>query len=96
VSENSGDRGGLARTIKAFLRKGEKYYVAECFEIAVVTQGRTIDETVSNLEEAVGLHLEGEDLAELGLVPDPTLLTTMEWQPQLYGSNRTRINADAR
>lgn len=86
MSENSGDRGGLARTIKAFLRKGEKYYVAECFEIAVVTQGRTIDETVSNLEEAVGLHLEGEDLAELGLVPDPTLLITMELEPQTHAA----------
>jgi hypothetical protein len=35
-------------TIKAFIRRGEKYYVAECLEIAVVTQGKTLDETIEN------------------------------------------------
>ena len=57
----------LQRTIKAFVRKGEKQYVAECVEIAVVTQGTTLDETLANLQEAIALHLEGEDLSELGL-----------------------------
>ncbi len=42
--------------IKAFITKGEEYYVAECLEIAVVTQGKTLDETVENLREAVGLQ----------------------------------------
>ena len=55
------------RTIKAFVRKGEKQYVAECVDIAVVTQGTTLDETLANLQEAIALHLEGEDLSELGL-----------------------------
>ena len=65
-------------TIKAFVRKGEDYYVAECLEIAVVTQGKTLDETITNLKEAVALHLENEDLSEFGLAPNPTLLVTME------------------
>jgi len=55
--------------------------VAECVEIAVVTQGKTLDETIKNLREAVQLHLEGENLAELGLAPDPTLIVTMELEP---------------
>ena len=66
------------RTVKALVRKGEKYYVAECVEIAVVTQGMTLDETLANLQEAVSLHLEGEDPAEFGLVREPTILVTME------------------
>ena len=57
----------LQRTIKAFVHKGEKQYVAECVDIAVVTQGTTLDETLANLQEAIALHLEGEDLSELGL-----------------------------
>ncbi len=57
----------LQHTIKAFIRKGEKYYVAECLEVPVVTQGKTIDEVVENLREAVALHLEGEDLEQFGL-----------------------------
>ncbi|KAA0244719.1 MAG: type II toxin-antitoxin system HicB family antitoxin [Candidatus Brocadia sp. AMX2] len=68
----------LQHTIKAFIRKGEKYYIAECYEIAVVTQGKTLDETIDNLEEAIRLHLENEDLSEFGLAPNPTLLVTME------------------
>lgn len=68
----------LQHTIKAYIRKGESYYVAECLEISVVTQGKTLDETIANLQEAIALHLEGEDLAEFGLVPNPRLLLTME------------------
>ncbi len=69
------------RTIKAFIRKGEKYYVAECLEIAVVTQGLTIDETLTNLREAIALHLEGEDLSTYGLSENPTVIVTMELEP---------------
>jgi predicted RNase H-like HicB family nuclease len=72
----------LQHTIKAVIRPGEEHgYVAECVEIAVVTQGATLDETVANLREAVQLHLEGENLADLGLAPNPTLVATMELEP---------------
>lgn len=71
----------LYHTINAFIRKGEKYYVAECVEIGVVTQGKTVDETISNLREAVSLYLEEEDLSALGLVPNPSLIITMELEP---------------
>ena len=69
----------LQYTIKAVIRPGEESgYVAECVEIPVVTQGATLDETVANLHEAVGLHLEEEDLASLGLAANPTVIVTME------------------
>jgi len=71
----------LQHTVKATIRKGDDYYVAECVEIAVVTQGKTLEETLSNLQEAVSLHLAGEDLASLGLVQNPTILVTMELEP---------------
>ena len=63
----------LQHTIKAFIRSGETHYVAECVELAVVTQGVTLDETLANLREAVALHIEGEDLFTFGLVPNPTI-----------------------
>jgi predicted RNase H-like HicB family nuclease len=72
----------LQRTIKAIVRKGEQWYVAECVEIAVVTQGKTLDELLKNLQEAVALHLEGEDPTAFGLVPNPTILITMELEPE--------------
>lgn len=68
----------LERTVKAVVRKGEEYSVAECVELAVVTQGRTLDETLANLREAVALHLEGEDPAEFGLAPNPTIGVPIE------------------
>jgi predicted RNase H-like HicB family nuclease len=71
----------LQHTIKALVRKGEQYYVAECVEIAVVTQGKTLDETLSNLQKAVALHLEGENPADFGLMPNPAILVTMELEP---------------
>lgn len=72
----------LQRTIKAFIRAGEQSgYVAECLEIPVVTQGATVDQVIQNLQEAVQLHLEGENLAELGLAPNPALLVTLELEP---------------
>jgi predicted RNase H-like HicB family nuclease len=69
----------LQRTIKATIRPGDQSgYVAECLEIPVVTQGQTLDEVTHNLREAVELHLEGEDLAELGFAPSPGILVTFE------------------
>ena len=72
----------LQHTIKAVIRPGEQSgYVAECLEIPVVTQGQTLDQVTKNLREAVALHLDGEDLASLGLAPNPTVLVTMELLP---------------
>jgi predicted RNase H-like HicB family nuclease len=65
-------------TVHAVVRRSRSWFVAECLEIAVVTQGRTLDELVDNLREAVGLHLAGEDAAALGLTPSPRLTVTYE------------------
>jgi predicted RNase H-like HicB family nuclease len=68
----------MIRTIQVRITKGERQYVAECLDLGVVTQASTLDELASNIREAIGLHLEGEDLTELGFSPDPTILATME------------------
>lgn len=58
----------LRHTITAVIRPGEESgYVAECIEIAVVTQGESLEETEANLREAVALHLE-EEPVEFALV----------------------------
>jgi predicted RNase H-like HicB family nuclease len=71
----------LQHTVKAVVRKGDKLYIAECVEIAVMTQGRTLDETLTNLQEAVALHLQGEEASEFGFIGNPTILVTMELEP---------------
>ena len=52
--------------------------MAECLDLPIVTQAATLDELASNIREAIGLHLEGEDLAALGIADNPTILATME------------------
>lgn len=59
----------------------ESGYVATCQEIAVVTQGETLDEVTANLREAVALYLDGENLAVLGFTAEPTILVTLELAP---------------
>jgi predicted RNase H-like HicB family nuclease len=54
--------------------------VAECLDLPVVTQAPTLDELAENIREAVGLQLEGEDLSELGIANDPTIVVMFELQ----------------
>jgi len=60
------------------ISRGEHQFVAECLDLPVVTQAFTLDELTRNISEAIGLHLEGEDLAALGLATNPTILATLE------------------
>jgi predicted RNase H-like HicB family nuclease len=48
----------------AFIRKGEKQYVALCTEVDVVSQGHTVEEALKNLKEAVGLYIDEMGMPE--------------------------------
>ena len=74
----------LSRNIHVVIFSSGEHYVANCLEVSVVTQGRTLDETLDNLREAVSLHLEDEDLAELGLSDNPMLSIMLEME--LHGA----------
>lgn len=65
-------------TIHVIVRRSAGYYVAECLELALVTQGRSLDELLGNLRQAIRFHLEGEDLGELGLSASPRIALTYE------------------
>lgn len=73
------------RTIHAAVRRDGGWYVGSCLELAVVTQARTLDELVSNLRDAVSLHIEGEDLRALGLAPRPWISISYEFTAQPDG-----------
>ncbi len=53
-------------------------YVAEGVSVPVVSQGSTLDELAANLREAVALFFDGEDLADFGFTPDPSVLVNFE------------------
>jgi predicted RNase H-like HicB family nuclease len=63
--------GPRREAIHAIIQQDGPVYVAECLELAVVTQGKTLDEVVENLRQALALHLEDEDMAALGLAERP-------------------------
>ena len=68
----------MKRTIQVRISRGERQFVAECLDLPVVTQAPSLDELAANIREAISLHLEGEDLGELGIANNPTILATME------------------
>jgi predicted RNase H-like HicB family nuclease len=69
----------LRKIVHAVVTPGEDgWFVANCLEIAAVTQGRTLDETLANLQEAVGVYLSGQDLSELGFAPEPAISVMIE------------------
>jgi predicted RNase H-like HicB family nuclease len=68
----------MKKIIQARIYQGDKYYVGECLDLPVVTQGETLDEVSRNLQEAIALHLEGEDLAEMDLENDPSVFVSFE------------------
>jgi predicted RNase H-like HicB family nuclease len=68
----------MKRIIQVRVFRGEKYFVAECFDLPVVTQANTLDELFSNIREAIALQLEGENPADFGLAPDASILASYE------------------
>jgi len=69
-------------TLNAMIYPGDECgFVAECVELPVVTQGRTLDEVVQNLREAISLHIEGENLADLGFRINPPIRVNYEMEP---------------
>jgi len=70
-------RKGLKLLKKLFtvaIQKEDEWYVAKCIENSVASQGKTMDEAIINLQEAVALYYEDEVLPMFS----QTFVTTME------------------
>ena len=57
----------------AILQKEGDWYVSLCPELDIASQGKTVEEAVNNLQEAVELYLEDEDI----VLPNTTPIVTM-------------------
>jgi predicted RNase H-like HicB family nuclease len=68
----------MKRIIQVRIFRGDKYFVAECFDLPVVTQALTLDALMENVKEAIALQLEGEDPATFGLAPGASILASFE------------------
>jgi predicted RNase H-like HicB family nuclease len=48
----------MKRPFSAFVWREGDWYVSQCLEVDVASQGKTEDEAVANLKEALELHFE--------------------------------------
>lgn len=60
------------------IRQEDKWFVARCLELGVVSQGKTIEDAQKNLKEAVELFLEDEPNPKKYLTKSYPIVTTLE------------------
>ena len=48
----------MPKRLNAVITRDDKFYVAHCIELGVVSQGKSIEEAQANLREAVELYIE--------------------------------------
>ena len=65
----------MSHKFTVVIQKEENWYVSRCIENSVASQGKTIDEAMDNLREALELFYEdgGEQIPDV-----PTFITTLE------------------
>lgn len=68
----------MKKIIQVHISKGDTHFIAECVDLPVVTQGKTLDELTENLKEAIALQLEDENLADFDLEENPSVLASFE------------------
>ena len=56
------------------IQKEDNWYVAKCIDNSVASQGKTIEEALENLKEALELYLQSEEAEK----PKEMLITTLE------------------
>lgn len=52
---------------------GDEYFVAECSELPIVTQAKSLDDLSLNIMEATSLHLEDFDFSANDLSQNPAI-----------------------
>jgi predicted RNase H-like HicB family nuclease len=61
------------------IKQEEKWFVATCLENNIASQGKTMDEAIANLKEAIALYYEDESTEELNSTQnDQIYITTFE------------------
>ena len=56
------------------IQKEVEWYVAKCLDNSVASQGKTIEEALNNLKEAIELYNENEE----AIKPKEIFITTLE------------------
>ena len=60
------------------LKREEEWFVATCIENNIASQGKTIDDAIENLKEAISLFYEDELEEEIMLPNEQIYVTSLE------------------
>ena len=69
-------KGAMKMSIKynVMIQKEENWYVAKCIDNNVASQGKTIEEAMQNLKEALELYAQTEKIEQ----PKEVFITTLD------------------
>src|SRR5438874_4591188 len=67
----------------------DAYYVASSDELSLVTDGKTFEELLKNLREAISLLLEDDVRSDFNLVEKPRVVITMTL-PENYAQTKSQ------
>ena len=59
---------------RQIIQKEEEWYVAKCIDNNIASQGKTIEEAMENLKEALELYIQDEEPVK----PKEVFITTLE------------------
>ena len=62
--------------VTVVIQKEDSWYVAKCLENNVASQGKTVEEAMANLKEAIELYYE--DMPQEGHIENQMFVTTLE------------------
>ena len=65
----------MTLSLKSIIWKEGKYYVAQCLNVDISSFGKTKDETMKNLDEAVDLYFEDAKVVNLPKVESPEIIS---------------------
>lgn len=70
----TGRSDSLSIKYNVIIQKEEEWYVAKCLDNSIASQGKTIEEAMKNLKEAIELYLQDEK----PIKPKEIFITTLE------------------
>lgn len=70
-------KGRFMKSVRfnVIIQPDDGWYVAQCVDNSVASQGKTVEEALANLKEALLLYYEGETVVDF---PTPAMLTAVE------------------
>jgi len=68
----------MKSTIQFYISHNSEGYTAQGAGLGIVTQADSLDLLMTNIQEAVQLHFEGEVVADLGFTRVPAIMVNYE------------------